>query len=70
MCFLVDMQSMSSNGKRIMDYAREKAEEIFDSFLHDDLATRTLWFKFHLDKSVLRWVSKEGNKFAHTLYCG
>ena len=30
----------------------------------------TLWFKFHLDKSVLRWVSKEGNKFAHTLYCG
>jgi hypothetical protein len=30
----------------------------------------TLWFNFHLEKSVLRWVSKEGNKFAHTLYCG
>ena len=30
----------------------------------------TLWFSFHLEKSVLRWVSKEGNKFAHTLYCG
>jgi hypothetical protein len=28
----------------------------------------TLWFNFHLEKSILRWVSKEGNKFAHTLY--
>ena len=30
----------------------------------------TLWCKFHLENSVLRWVSKEGNKYAHTLYCG
>jgi len=28
----------------------------------------TSWFNFHLEKSILRWVSKEGNKFAHTLY--
>jgi hypothetical protein len=30
----------------------------------------TRWFNFHLEKSILRWVSKEGNKFAHTLYYG
>jgi hypothetical protein len=30
----------------------------------------TSWFNFHLDKAILRWVSKEGNKFAHKLYCG
>ena len=28
----------------------------------------TFWFNFHLEKAVLRWVSKEGNKFAHKLY--
>jgi len=28
----------------------------------------TSWFNFHLEKAKLRWVSKEGNKFAHTLY--
>jgi hypothetical protein len=28
----------------------------------------TSWFNFHLEKSILRWVSKEGNKFAHKLY--
>lgn len=26
------------------------------------------WFNFHLEKSILRWVSKEGNKIAHKLY--
>jgi hypothetical protein len=28
----------------------------------------TSWFNFHLEKSTLRWVSKEGNKYAHKLY--
>jgi hypothetical protein len=28
----------------------------------------TCWFNFHLKKTILRWVSKEGNKYAHTLY--
>jgi hypothetical protein len=28
----------------------------------------TLWSNFHFDKAILRWVSKEGNKFAHKLY--
>ena len=28
----------------------------------------TSWFNFHLEKTILRWVSKEGNKFAHKLY--
>jgi hypothetical protein len=28
----------------------------------------TSWFNFHLEKSILRWVSKEGNKIAHKLY--
>ena len=28
----------------------------------------TSWFNFHLEKSILRWVSKEGNRFAHKLY--
>ena len=28
----------------------------------------TSWVNFHLEKSILRWVSKEGNKFAHKLY--
>jgi hypothetical protein len=28
----------------------------------------TLWSNFHLEKAILRWVSKEGNKFAHTLW--
>lgn len=28
----------------------------------------TSWFNFHLEKSILRWVSKEGNQFAHKLY--
>ena len=28
----------------------------------------TSWVNFHLEKAILRWVSKEGNKFAHTLY--
>jgi hypothetical protein len=27
----------------------------------------TSWFNFHLEKSTLRWVSKEGNKYAHKL---
>ena len=27
----------------------------------------TSWFKFHLEKSILRWVSKEGNRIAHKL---
>ena len=26
------------------------------------------WTQFHTDKAVLRWVSKEGNHYAHTLY--
>jgi len=30
----------------------------------------TSWFNFHLEKSILRYVSKEGNRFAHTLYYG
>jgi hypothetical protein len=30
----------------------------------------TLWSNFHLEKSILRWVSKEGNKTAHTFYNG
>ena len=30
----------------------------------------TLWFNFHFEKAILRWVSKEGNKFAHKLYSG
>jgi hypothetical protein len=29
----------------------------------------TSWVNFHLEKSILRWVSKEGNKFAHKFYC-
>lgn len=28
----------------------------------------TCWIRFHLEKAILRWVSKEGNKFAHKLY--
>jgi hypothetical protein len=28
----------------------------------------TSWFNFHFKKSILRWLSKEGNKYAHTLY--
>ena len=28
----------------------------------------TEWFNFHLEKAILRWVSKEGNKIAHNLY--
>lgn len=28
----------------------------------------TSWFNFHLENSTLRWVSKEGNKYAHKLY--
>ena len=28
----------------------------------------TSWFNFHLEESILRWVSKEGNKSAHKLY--
>ena len=28
----------------------------------------TSWVNFHLEKSILRWVSKEGNQFAHKLY--
>lgn len=30
----------------------------------------TSWTDFHLEKSILRWVSKQGNRFAHTLYYG
>ena len=30
----------------------------------------TLWNNFHFEKAILRWVSKEGNKFAHKLYSG
>jgi hypothetical protein len=30
----------------------------------------TLWFNFHFEKAILRWVSKEGNTFAHKLYSG
>ena len=30
----------------------------------------THWFNFHLEKAILRYVSKEGNKYAHTLYNG
>ena len=28
----------------------------------------TQWINFHLEKAILRWVSKEGNKIAHHLY--
>jgi hypothetical protein len=28
----------------------------------------TLWVNFHLEKAILRWVSKEGNKYAHKLF--
>ena len=38
----------------------------FDYVLHEP--HYTTWFNFHLEKSILRWVSKEGNKFAHKLY--
>ena len=38
----------------------------FDYILQEPYYTS--WFNFHLEKSILRWVSKEGNKFAHKLY--
>jgi len=38
----------------------------FDYILQEPYYTR--WFNFHLEKSILRWVSKEGNKIAHKLY--
>ena len=28
----------------------------------------TSWFNFHKKNAILRWVSKEGNRFAHKLY--
>ena len=30
----------------------------------------TSWYKFHFENAILRWVSKEGNKYAHHLYSG
>jgi len=28
----------------------------------------TTWSEYHFEKAILRWVSKEGNRFAHKLY--
>lgn len=28
----------------------------------------TNWAEYHLEKAILRWISKEGNAFAHKLY--
>jgi len=38
----------------------------FDYILQEPYYTN--WVNFHLEKAILRWVSKEGNKFAHKLY--
>ena len=38
----------------------------FDYILQEPYYTS--WINFHLQKSILRWVSKEGNRFAHKLY--
>ena len=62
--FLVDdsasMRSSTSNGKRIMDYAFEKAEEIFYNYLpeEENLATRALWFKFHYELDFFENMAK------------
>ena len=41
-------------------------EDKFDYILQQPYYSS--WFNFHLEKSILRWVSKEGNKIAHKLY--
>ena len=38
----------------------------FDYILQEPYYTS--WYNFHSEKAILRWVSKEGNKFAHTLH--
>ena len=43
-------------------YDNEKSEYILQGWHYN------LWYNFHLEKAKLRWVSKEGNKYAHTLY--
>jgi hypothetical protein len=53
---------MKYNKNISYDYILDK----FDYVLQEPHYTS--WFNFHLEKSILRWVSKEGNKFAHTLY--
>ena len=40
--------------------------EKFDYILQEPYYTS--WFNFHLEESELRWLSKEGNKYAHNLY--
>jgi len=43
-------------------YDMEKFDYILEGWHYN------LWYNFHLEKAKLRWVSKEGNKYAHTLY--
>lgn len=38
----------------------------FDYILEEPYYSK--WFDFHLKKSILRWVSKNGNKIAHKLF--
>jgi hypothetical protein len=61
--FYILVEEWIKNNKNISyTYALDKFEYILQEPHY------TSWFNFHLEKSILRWVSKEGNKFAHKLY--
>lgn len=52
--------------KKNKDISYNYVLDKFDYILQEPYYTS--WFNFHLEKSILRWVSKEGNRFAHKLY--
>ena len=54
-----------------LDKGNENATFIYDldvmNYILLEPFLRT-WTQFHAEKAVLRWVSKEGNQYAHKLY--
>jgi hypothetical protein len=41
---------------------------VYDALQMNYVLTTSEWFNYHLTNAKLRWVSKEGNKYAHKLY--
>ena len=48
--------------------ANKDVTYVYDALQMNYVLTTNKWFNYHLENAKLRWVSKEGNKYAHKLY--
>jgi len=55
--------------KKCEGVTKKDVTYVYDALqMNYTLFKKSEWFNYHLENAKLRWVSKEGNKYAHKLY--